>query len=168
MDSTLLDSNMTGLAQNRRDGNIGKAATARRPEPDETARWTVCIPEGNTLTASALSSEHGAARFDKRTLGAQVTHMSGLCHVGRHEGRVAYRGANDVHPMAASIVQLLQLHEALHLLPAAPTDDGGGEQHGDVFDSLPHLHCDASGTLPDEGGSSSVQPVHCREHLLLC
>ena len=48
-------------------------------------------------------------------------------------------GSNNVHAMAASIEQLFQLDKALHLLPAAPTDDGCGEKLRNSAHSCPHL-----------------------------
>lgn len=54
-------------------------------------------------------------------------------------------GSNNVHAMAASIEQLLQLNKALHLLPAPPTDNGRGEKLCNSAHSCPHLqdtaHC---------------------------
>ena len=47
--------------------------------------------------------------------------------------------AHDVHAMAASIVQLWQLHKGLHLLAATAADDGCGEHARHLAHRLTHL-----------------------------
>ena len=47
-----------------------------------------------------------------------------ICNTKVSAMQQLYPGANNVHAMAAGIVQLLQLHKALHLFAAPATDDG--------------------------------------------
>ena len=48
--------------------------------------------------------------------------------------------SDDVHAVAAGIEQLLQLDEALHLLPSTPADDGCRKQTCHCPHCCPHLH----------------------------
>ena len=50
-----------------------------------------------------------------------------------------HRRSNNVHAMAASIKQFLQLDKTRHFLPAPAADDRRGEQPGNSSDSIPHL-----------------------------
>jgi len=63
------------------------------------------------------------------------THATIYVDSGGH----SHRGAHNVHAMAACVVELFQLHEALHFLPAPATDNGCGEEQGYVLHGLPHL-----------------------------
>ena len=59
-----------------------------------------------------------------------ATMVPAVCDTKVNAMQHAYPGANDVHAMAASIVQLLQLHKALHLFPAPAADNRRGKQSG--------------------------------------
>ena len=62
-----------------------------------------------------------------------------------HEAKQSTLGAHlqmgscDVQPMAASVVQLRQLHKGLHLLSPPTADDGCGEELCYLAHCLPHL-----------------------------
>lgn len=55
----------------------------------------------------------------------------------KHEG--AHPGSNDVHAMAAGIVELLEAHKLLHLLAAPPADDSRWKQPRHIAHRIAHL-----------------------------